>query len=216
MTAGQDRLVRQLLDRHGTTFGEQVGIDPRANKPAALFGQLCVALPASARISADIAQAAAHALREHGWNSARAMAESSWDARAKTLNQAGYARYDERTATMLGQTAELLMERYSGDLRRLREAAGRDPDEERALLKEFKGIGDVGVDVFFREVQGAWDELYPFIDRRAAEGAQALGLPTEAGDLAGLVPKTRFPQLAAALVRSKLAHDAADIRHAAN
>jgi hypothetical protein len=38
---------------------------------------------------------------------------------------------------------------------------------ECKLLKEFKGIGDVGANIFCREAQIAWDELYPFADRKA-------------------------------------------------
>jgi hypothetical protein len=41
--------------------------------------------------------------------------------RAQERNHAGYARYDERTATMLGSTAEMLLREYKGDLRLLRE-----------------------------------------------------------------------------------------------
>jgi hypothetical protein len=51
-------------------------------------------------------------------------------------------------------------------------------------LKEFKGLGDVGVDIFFREVQVAWQELRPFADRRTLDAAGRLGLPKDAGKLA--------------------------------
>lgn len=46
------------------------------------------------------------------------------------------------------------MERWNGDLRQLEEA-GRDPAAERKLLKQCKGVGDVGVHTFFGEVQVA-------------------------------------------------------------
>src|SRR5207248_1977231 len=82
--------------------------------------------------------------------------------RARVLNESGYARYDERTSTALADTAQLIVDRYGGDLRRLRRAADRDPTVERRLLKQCKGIGDVGVDIFFREAQRTWAELYPF------------------------------------------------------
>jgi hypothetical protein len=49
----------------------------------------------------------------------------------------------------------MVVEKYGGDLRNLRKSAapgGRpDPARERKLLKEFKGIGDVGANIFFRE-----------------------------------------------------------------
>jgi hypothetical protein len=103
---------------------------------------------------------------------------------------------------MLGDTAALLIERYRGDLRKLRDEAGRDVDAERRLLKQCKGIGDVGVDIFFREVQGAWDEVYLFLDRRALASADALGLGADTSQLARLVNKAAFPRLATALVRA--------------
>jgi hypothetical protein len=131
--------------------------------------------------------------------------------RARTLNEAGYARYDERTSSMLGDTSAMLLEKYEGDLRKLREAAGRDPGKERQLLKECKGLGDVGVDIFFREIQVAWEELYPFADRRALQAAGRLGLPDDAKGLARLVPRDDFPRLTAALVRTGLARDFDDI-----
>ncbi len=104
-------------------------------------------------------------------------------------------------------TTELLLDRYGGDLRNLREEASRDPERERELLKEFKGTGDVGTDVFFREVQVAWDESFPFADRRALEGARELGLEDNAEALAQLVGHRDFPKLVAALVRVQLEGD---------
>jgi hypothetical protein len=50
-----------------------------------------------------------------------------------------------------------LLDRYRGDLRRLRAEAGQDPQRERQLLKVVKGLGEVGVDIFFREAQVAWE-----------------------------------------------------------
>jgi hypothetical protein len=32
---------------------------------------------------------------------------------------------------------------------------GAEPEADREIFKEFKGIGDVGTDIFFREVQVA-------------------------------------------------------------
>ncbi|MGH3666554.1 MAG: hypothetical protein ACRDU8_10800, partial [Egibacteraceae bacterium] len=156
------------------------------------------------------------ALADQGWTTAQKLAGSTWARRAKVLNSAGYARYDERTAAMLGVTADLLVDRYGGDLRKLRDEAGHDPAAERRLLKQCKGMGDVGVDIFFREVQGAWDELYPFVDKRAAAGADALGLPTDAKRLRRLVDRDDFTRFVAALVRVRQERDADEVIAAAS
>ena len=209
------RIIDALLERHGKTYAAELGIDLGKGTPSVLFRWLCASILLSARISAGLAMHAARALGDQGRTTAQKMAAATWEQRTRTLNEAGYARYDESTSRMLGDTAELLVERYGGDLRRLREAAERDAGRERALLKQCKGLGDVGVSIFFREVQLAWDELYPFADKRALDAAQRLGLGSDAQALAKQVPKQEFPRLVAALVRAGLAKDLEGVRQAA-
>jgi hypothetical protein len=212
----RSNLIDALMQRHGRTYCEQLGIPIEQGTPSPLFRWLVASILFSARISADTASSAARALDEAGWRTAGAMAKSSWEQRTKVLNRSGYARYDESTSRMLGESATMLVESYGGDLRKLREKAGEDPKEERRLLKEFKGLGDVGVDIFFREAQAAWSELYPFLDRRALDVAGDLGLPKEPRALAEYVDRRDFPRLATALARTALAHDADEIRSEAD
>ncbi len=204
--AGKSRkdIVKALLDRYGRTYCDEIGIDIAKNTPSPLFRWLVASILYSARISADNATRAARALDEAGLTTAQKMADASWQDRVDVITWHGYKRYDESTATMLGDTAGMLLGKYGGDLRRLREAAGRDPARERKLLKEAKGLGDVGVSIFFREAQDAWDELRPFADRKALKAAGKLGLPEDAEGLANLVPKKEFTRLVAALVRVDL------------
>jgi endonuclease III len=214
VTATRGQLVHALLDRYPSTFAEDVGIH-RLDRPAPLFRLLVLALLMSARIRASVASAAARALFERGLTTPARMAAATWEERTRILNGAGYARYDERTSRMLAATAGLVLERYRGDLRRLRGAADQDPTVERALLKECKGIGDVGANIFFREVQVAWPELYPFADERALRAAERLGLGRSAASLARLARGRDFALLVDALVRVDLHHAADDILAAA-
>jgi len=209
------RVVGALLDRHGRTYAEELGIDLRKQTPSNLFQLLCASTLFSARIDASIATEAARNLKRRGWRTAEKMADSTWRERVAALNDAGYTRYQERTATMLGELAETTRERWGGDLRRLRDEAERDPGRERQLLKEVKGLGDTGVDIFFREAQAAWDELRPFADRRALDAARRLDLGGEPKALARLADGRDFDRLVAALVRTELAKDYDDIREAA-
>jgi hypothetical protein len=211
----QDDLVRALLDRHGETFADELGIDVAKNTPSPLFRLLCAAVLMSARIPTTVSMEAARNLTRHGWRTANKLYESRWEERVRALDEAGYTRFDERTATMLGDMVDHLCQRYGGDLRRLRDEAGRDPEAERRLLKDFKGLGDVGVDIFFREVQVAWPELRPFADGRARDAAERLGLPQDPDGLAGLTPNGDLPRLVAALVRVELDDDYDAVRAAA-
>jgi hypothetical protein len=205
-----ERIVEAVIDRHGQTYAEELRIDLERGGPSALFRMLVAAMLFSAPIGARQGLAAARALTDQGWTTPGKMAATSWHERVRVLVEHGYARFGDRTGAMLGDASALLRERYRGDLRKLREQAGRDPGKERSLLKQVKGIGDVGVDIFFREVQVAWDELYPYADARALDAARQLGLGADAGGLADLTgggDRERFARLVAGLVRTRLAHD---------
>ncbi|MFP8883975.1 HhH-GDP family DNA glycosylase [Streptomyces mangrovi] len=197
-------VVRALLELHGRTYAREAGIRLR-NTPVPLYRLLVLSLLLSARIRADTAVFAARALFDAGLGDARSMAESAWQRRVDALGAGGYRRYDERTATQLGDGAELLLQRYRGDLRGLREESGVS---ER--LQRFPGIGPAGADIFLREAQGVWPEFAPYLDRRTREGAQRLGLPASSRELARLVPREELPRLAAGLVRAALDRKAAD------
>lgn len=204
-----------LLAKHGRTYCDELGINIARNTPSVLFRWLCATILFSARIHANAAIAAATALTERGWTSARKMAASTWDERTHVLNASGYARYDESTSTKLGEAARLLLDRYDGDLRGLREKAGRDAREEHGLIQEFKGIGPVGADIFCREVQAAWQELYPFAGAIELESARQLKLGDSARDLSRLVGCEAFPRLVAALVRTHIAGDYDEVKRQA-
>jgi hypothetical protein len=163
----------------------------------------------SARISSEVAVAAARELAAAGMRSPRAMLEAGWQGRVDALGRGHYRRYDERTATMLGDGAALLLDRWRGDLRRLRDE-GRDAGGVTTLLQQFPGIGPVGAAIFCREVQGVWPLLAPFVDDRAAEGAARLGLPRTPDRLAALVSPDDLPRLVAACVRADLDRAVAD------
>jgi len=214
MTTETDLVLARLVERHGTLFSEELGLDLTQNTPSVLFRWLCAALLMSARISHETATAAARALSDAGWTTAERMAESKWEDRVRVLNGSGYARYDESTARMIGDTARRLQDDYDGDLRKLRAASENDPEGQRAALKAFKGIGDTGADIFFRELQTVWPEHYPRLDGKArgaarrgkARGAaRRLGLPDKASRLAERVGRERFARLVTALVRADLA-----------
>ncbi|MFI1647537.1 endonuclease [Streptomyces avidinii] len=195
--------VRQLLSEYGRTHADEAGIRLR-NTPAPLYQLLTLCVLFSVRIKAEIAVVAARELFAVGLRTPRAMAASSWQERVDALGRAHYRRYDESTATALGSGSEFVLDRYRGDLRRLREAADGDPVRVRELLQEVDRIGPVGADIFCREAQGIWPELLPSFDRRARHAAAALGLPTTAEGLARLVDTEDLPVLAAALVRYEL------------
>ncbi|MFC5908884.1 endonuclease, partial [Streptacidiphilus monticola] len=121
--------IAELLREHGRTFAAEAGITLR-DQPSPLYRLLVLSLLCSTRISASIAVDAARELSRDGLRTARAMADADWQRIVDALGRAHYRRYDESTATALGKGARLLLDRWGGDLRRLRDdaesAAGAD------------------------------------------------------------------------------------------
>ncbi|WP_238423479.1 endonuclease [Gordonia sp. 'Campus'] len=194
--------ARILLDRAGRTYAEDAGITLK-NTPSPLFELLVLALLLSTRISADIAVAAARELFTAGYRTPEKMKAARWQSLVDALGRGHYVRYDESTATRLGQAAQRVLDEYDGDLRGLAEEAGYDPARAAELLQGFTGIGPVGADIFLREVQSVWDWATPFFDKRALAAARDLGLPDDPARLADLADG-RPEALAAALVRVSL------------
>jgi hypothetical protein len=201
MVVHRESIVETLLDRFGETYAEQAGIR-LTDKPSPLYQLLVLATLLSARISGDIAVAAARELFAAGYRTPQRMRQATWQDRVDALGRGHYRRYDERTSTMLGEAAELLLQRWRGDLRKLRDEAGGDAERIGELLTEFKGMGPAGASIFLREVQAVWPQVAPYVDERVTQGARKVGLPPSARELTGLVDSPReMVRLASALVR---------------
>jgi hypothetical protein len=197
--------MRALLEKAGRTYVEDAGIK-LADKPAPLYRLLVLSVLLSTRIKADIAVAAARELKRY--SSPRKMLDATWQDRVDALGRAHYVRYDESTATALGDGAQLLLDEWKGDLRRLR------GDDLAKHLRRFPKMGPVGVDIFCREAQAVWPELRPYLDKKTLDGAKKIGLPTDPGRLAKLAGDD-VPRLAAGLVRVSLDKKLADAVRAA-
>src|ERR1700726_2787655 len=139
--AGKPELIaKELLDRYGRTYAEEAGIR-LADRPGPLYQLLVLSTLLIARISADVANAAARELFAAGFRSPMAMSEAGWQDRVEALDRGGFVRYDERTATVLGDGADLLSRRWRGDLRRLRDQAGGGPGPTQPLVAPGAGLG---------------------------------------------------------------------------
>jgi endonuclease III len=204
VTADTAARVRSLLKDYGRTYAQEAGIR-LADQPGPLYQLLVLTTLLSARITSGVAVAAARELFSSGYRGPAAMAGATWQDRVDALGRGHYRRYDERTATMLGDGASQLIRTYNSDLRRLRDKAGGDAGQIAALLAEFPGIGPAGAGIFLREIQETWPSVAPYVDERMSEGARRAGLPAGHAELAGLPADSGHPaRLAAALVRISL------------
>jgi hypothetical protein len=209
MAGTSELIVRELLSRHGRLYAEDAGIR-LADRPGPLYQLLVLATLLSAPIPADTGVAAARELFAAGFRSPKAMSAASWQDRVDALGRGHYRRYDERTATMLGDGADLLTSKWHGDLRKLRDEGDGEVRGIAARLTEFPGMGPTGASIFLREVQEAWPSVAPYVDAKVTSGAHRVRLPGDRETLSTLLADSGQPaRLAAALVRVSLSQRAA-------
>lgn len=208
MTATQKHIVTALLDRHGKTYADEAGIRLK-DQPSPLYELLVLSTLLSARISSRVAVSAARELFTAGLKTPEHMVEAGWQARVDALGRGSYRRFDERTATMLGESASLLIDQHHADLRTLH-TEGATVKQLRQRLQEFPGIGPTGATILLREVQDLWSLQPGVVDQKVLDGAGKLGLPTDADKLIALAPDGQRARLAAACVRAAVDHDVVD------
>lgn len=199
------RVVRRLLTVAGTTYAAEADVRI-GDKPMPLFQLLVLCMLASKPIDATIAMRAGHELFSDGLKTPKAVLDAERQTMIEAFGRAHYVRYDESSATRLTEMAQRVVDDYSGDLREIPRRTSNNVAAAKQMLKQFKGIGDTGADIFLREVQDVWTWVRPHFDKRATRTAKALGLPGDPEKLGALAPRANA-RLAAALVRASLDDD---------
>ena len=181
-------VVRALLGRHPRGYAaEAVGLTVTGTA-SGLFRLLCLAVLARDTELSGGTVPAAQAVFGRDWGAPAEMLKPDEGERAAVLAGAGCPD-PQRAARQLGEAARLVLDRYQGDLRKLRDEAGGDSARLRRLLSGIPGMDGPGLAVFLREAQSFWPEAGPFVDERAARAARRLGLPADAGELAADVAR---------------------------
>ena len=198
-------IAKRLLEEAGTTYAREAGITLKGT-PMPLFELLVLCMLASKPIDAGVAVAAAREVFHVGLRTPEAVRDADRKTMIDAFGRAGYARYDESSATRLTEMAHTVGDEYGDDLRKLADAADGNAATAAKLLQQFKGIGATGSAIFLREVQDTWTWVRPYYDQRARDAAKQLGLPSHPQDLSTLAAG-RDAEFAAALVRASLDDD---------
>ncbi|MEM4058070.1 MAG: hypothetical protein QXZ12_05010 [Thermoplasmata archaeon] len=127
-----------------------------------------------ARISEQIATNTYFLLQSEKLTTPELIIERGWDGLVSILDAGGYTRYDFKTATKLLELSENLIK--AGGLVNIHENS-KDFEVLVANLKNLaKGIGDVTVGIFLREMVGIWDKAKPYPSKIVKEAAKNLGI----------------------------------------
>jgi len=213
MTAKQ--AVQALIKQHRGRFSVELGIDLSSGLSREIFRWFLASVLFGARISESIVKKTFREFDTRGIGSPKTVLDTGWDGLVEVLDRGGYVRYDFKTATKLLDLCRMLTENYHADLADLHAAATDPRDLEQRLKNLAKGIGEVTVNIFLREMRGIWKKADPLpsdlvvmaakdrgiVPKAVKDRAKVLRLLMEAWKETGMMKKD-FPDFEAALVRA--------------
>ena len=176
------KLVNILVKELGETYSKLLGINLLSGESEEIFKWFLASLLFGARISESIAMKTYKEFEKRKILSSGKIMDTGWDGLVAILDEGGYVRYDFKTATkLLDITANLLRE-YKGDLNILHSKAKDARDLEKKLMNLGKGIGQVTVAIFLRELRGRWEKADPLPTTLTIEAARNLGFTKVSSD----------------------------------
>lgn len=154
------------------SYSEELGLDLAT--PEGRFRWFLASVLFAKRISAEIAKRTYKRFEEEGLTTLDKILEAGWDRLVEVLDSGGYVRYDFSTASNFLEIMGGLKEKY-GSLEDLHRESDSPRDLERRL-REFRGVGPVGVNIFLRELRGIWSKANPKPSGMAVKAALSLGI----------------------------------------
>ncbi|MBI2779287.1 MAG: hypothetical protein HYX62_05845 [Gammaproteobacteria bacterium] len=148
--------AKSLVKNLGGRYSEILGINLSSGEPKEIFKWFLASVLFGTRISETIVINTYREFERQEVLSPQRILDTGWDGLVVILDAGGYARYDFKTATKLLDINKALLDNYEGDLSRLHAKAADPKDVEERLKALGKGIGDVTVNIFLREMRGIW------------------------------------------------------------
>jgi endonuclease III len=185
----QSEMIKILLKKLGQKFSSSLNIElssvhGESADSEEVFKWFLASILFGARISETIVINTYREFEKERVLSAEKIPTTGWDGLVKILDDGGYVRYDFKTATKLLEIMARLKELYKGDLNKLHMEAKDSSDLENRLKNLGRGIGDVTVNIFLRELRGIWQKADPLPSDLVILSARNLGLlspPPKAG-----------------------------------
>jgi endonuclease III len=157
-------------------FSSELGLQLSPRRPRDLFLWFLAAILYGARISGSTVVKTHAELVRRDLTSPDRIVKTGWDGLVEALDEGGYVRYDFKTATKLLNVTNNLISRYGGDLEILHGAAADARDLEARLKSLGKGIGDITVEIFLRELRDIRPKAKPTLSHLSILAGRDLAL----------------------------------------
>jgi len=150
-----------LIKNLGQRYSEILGINLRKGDDDEIFKWFLASVLFGAPISETSVIQTYRCFERRRVLTAEKVLKTGWDGLVKILDEGGYTRYDFKTSDKLLEVMDNLISKYNGSLSLLHEQALNSSDLEKRLKNLGKGIGEVTVSIFLRELRDLWKKADP-------------------------------------------------------
>jgi endonuclease III len=154
--------VTNLLIRNlGRRYSEILGINLRKGDEGEIFKWFLASVLFGAPISETSVIRTYRCFERRGVLTPEKVLKTGWHGLVEILDEGGYARYDFKTSDKLLEVMGNLIAKHEGSLSLLHGQALSSSDLEKSLKDLGKGIGEVTVSIFLRELRELWKKADP-------------------------------------------------------
>ncbi|MEM3565680.1 MAG: hypothetical protein QXK18_02250 [Candidatus Bathyarchaeia archaeon] len=153
--------LQTLVEKFGTRYSEILGIDLKSRGEEEIFKWFLTSILFGAPITETSVIKTYKCFEKRGVLTPQKILETGWDGLVQILDEGSYTRYDFKTADKLLEVMRNLIEKYDGELTTIYEEAHDHADLEEKLKSLGKGVGDITVGIFLRELRDVWEKAKP-------------------------------------------------------
>lgn len=153
--------VKVLVENFGKRYSETLGINLASGKDEEIFKWFFASILFGAPITEASVIKTYKCFKKYDVLTPRRILKTGWDGLVRILDEGSYTRYDFKTADKLLEVMQNLIQKYNGSLTLIYNQASDMQDLKNRLKDLGKGIGEVTVNIFLRELRYVWEKAEP-------------------------------------------------------
>ncbi|MCW1296822.1 MAG: hypothetical protein OH319_04025 [Candidatus Parvarchaeota archaeon] len=148
------KLIQSVVTWYGPCYSKRLGIE--LEKKNEIFKWFLASILFGAPINEKSAIKTYFCFKKYKVLSPEKIIETGWNGLVKILDEGSYTRYDFKTADKLLEVMKNLVKNYDSDINKIRESASNTEDLKNKIKALGKGIGDITINIFLRELRYVW------------------------------------------------------------
>lgn len=150
-------MIREL----GQKYSELLGINLKSEGDEEIFKWFLASVLFGAPITETSVMNTYRCFEKHDILTPEKILKTGWQGLVDILDEGGYTRYDFKTSDKLLEIMKNLLTQYEGSLNLLHQQSTDHEDLEKRIKKLGKGIGNITVSIFLRELRNIWRKANP-------------------------------------------------------